>query len=506
MSFILILLLCQSNLSSQNKADYQWILGLDQDTMPGIQSYMFDFNDDPFKVKVRHEGLEFDSNNASICDKDGNLLLYSNGCAIANGEHEVMPNGSDINEGNYFDNWWGGDCGNGYPGRQDIIILPSPSNQNEFYVVHKPVTYIPSMDPSKFIDEIRFSKVNLTLDDGKGDVTEKNTVFYKGERLLWSYLDAVQHENQQDWWIVQPAYEGNSYYTFLLDSTGINLSHIQNIGPSLSNSKVSASGTSKFDPTGNRYGIFNAYTGLFLFDFDRATGMFSETQVLEVESNPDVNAIFSSIEWSANGRFIYLAVHDRLYQLDSYEENLENGLILVDYWNEFVDPFPTTFNMMARGPDCKIYICSNSSVMSYSVIKNPNEQGTNCNLIQQGIELPYRSTVSSLPNFPNFRIDEDEVCDSSISSIFGHPIEVVEKKIDIYPNPTKGIITLKIPLGVNAFNWEIRSYDNKLIRSGDSEQLSNMELDCSHFDSGIYFLVLTDLKTKKTYRSRFIKI
>jgi hypothetical protein len=466
---------------------------------------MFDFNEEPFRVKNRYAGLEFNGINASICDEQGNLLLYTNGCAIANGDHEVMPNGYDINEGNYFENWWGGDCGDGYPGRQDVIILPSPSNQNEYYVIHKPRTFLPSSDPINFIDEIRYTKVDLTLDNGKGDVVEKNVTFFDGTRLLWSYFDAVLHENQKDWWIIQPGFGGNSYYTFLLDSTGINLHSVQDIGPTLDHPFVTASGTAKFDPTGNYYSIFSAYTGLLLFDFDRATGALSNSVVLEVESNPDISTIFSSIEWSASGRYIYLAVHDRLYQIDSYEEDLEDGIVLIDFWNGVLDPFATTFNMMARGPDCKIYICSNSSVLSYSVIKNPDEQGTDCNLVQQGIKLPYFSTVSSMPNFPNFRIDEDEVCDSSITSIFGHPIEVTQK-LKLYPNPSSGMINIELPEQAKSGNWEIRDNNSQLVKSGISSDSFNLQIDCSMLLPGVYYLKVLNKENQKYYNSRFVRM
>ena len=108
------------SLYAQNKQDYYWPFGKDQGIELGVQATEFDFNKRPFEPEQRNGGLEFDRNNASICDKDGNLLFYTNGCAVANREHQVMPHGDSLNYGYYFQTWWLDDCGNGYPGGQDI--------------------------------------------------------------------------------------------------------------------------------------------------------------------------------------------------------------------------------------------------------------------------------------------------------------------------------------------------------------------------------------------------
>jgi hypothetical protein len=78
--------------SAQSKQDYVWLFGSDQNIQEeGIQGIRFNFNDTPFKPIGADQGLSFDQNNASICDKDGNLLFYTNGCAVANRNYQIMP-------------------------------------------------------------------------------------------------------------------------------------------------------------------------------------------------------------------------------------------------------------------------------------------------------------------------------------------------------------------------------------------------------------------------------
>ena len=96
---------------AQDKRDYQWILGKDQQVGSEVRALKFDFNNRPFAPELRDKGLNQGQNNVSISDKDGVLLLYSNGCAIANREHEVMMNGDSINAGEFFDDFWfNGSC------------------------------------------------------------------------------------------------------------------------------------------------------------------------------------------------------------------------------------------------------------------------------------------------------------------------------------------------------------------------------------------------------------
>jgi len=103
-----LFILLHVTLVSAQKQDYYWPFGKDWDLEePGVQAIEIDFNVAPLNARIREGELYFDQNNASICDKDGKLLFYSNGCAVANRHHQIMPNGDSINRGRYFNEWWG---------------------------------------------------------------------------------------------------------------------------------------------------------------------------------------------------------------------------------------------------------------------------------------------------------------------------------------------------------------------------------------------------------------
>ena len=54
---------------------------------------------------------------ASVSDAAGNLLFYTNGINVWNSNNQIMPNGSDLS---------------GSEGSQSVLIIPNPSNADEY--------------------------------------------------------------------------------------------------------------------------------------------------------------------------------------------------------------------------------------------------------------------------------------------------------------------------------------------------------------------------------------
>ena len=138
-TLVLLILAIPFLVIAQNKQDYVWFFSRDNDfTMEGIQSYRFDFKDTIFDIKLGVSAFAIDNNNASICDEEGNLLIYTNGCAVANALDQMMPNGDSINAGVFLYDFWDG-CEYGYPGIQNIMIINDPGNSYGYYIIHKPI-------------------------------------------------------------------------------------------------------------------------------------------------------------------------------------------------------------------------------------------------------------------------------------------------------------------------------------------------------------------------------
>jgi hypothetical protein len=494
---------------AQNKQDYVWLWGVDRSPEPGIQGYKFDFNIKPFTISTTNIGVEFDNNNASISHETGNLLFYSNGCAVLNRDAKIMPNGDSINPGLFFDTLWEGDCiNNGYPGTQNIIILPDPKNTNSdhngYYIIHKPNIKI--VGKPSFTQDILYTYVDMSLDGGKGDVVKKNVLFYNEKEILSSYLTAINHKNGKDWWILQPIKDTNGYLTFLLDSSGFKLVDEQYIGK-VFDWNASASGTAKFSPDGKNYAYYNESDGLLLFDFDRNTGLLSNYKRV-VSFDTTGQSIFCSVEWSPNSRFVYTATKTKLHQIDTHEENLQDGIRLIGTYDGTKNPFSNTFFLMAQGPDCRIYMCSTNGNRTYHVINKPDELGAACDFVQNGIVLPYSAGRGSMPNFPRFRVDEAEKCDPTIVSVFGDYVWY-RRDIKVWPNPSSGVFNIELP-DVGAGKLVVTNINGQVLFEKDVSNIINDErIDITKYPAGRYnieFYPESKSKERVFYGGQVVKV
>lgn len=473
--------------SSQSKQDYIWLFGIDRLPEPGNQSYRFDFNIKPFEIQKANNGLGINSNNASICDKNGNLLFYTNGCAILNRNAEIMPNGDSINADKWKEifNW--DNCDLGYPGFQDIIILNLPNDENLFYILHKPYKFNGFGEKDSI--HLLYTIVDMSLDNGLGDVVEKNVDFYTENNSLVSYLSAIRHQNGEDWWGIQPIAEDSIFLTFRINEKGINREDDQFADFHFTRKKSSASGTAKFSPDGTKYVLYNYNDQLQIYDFDRATGILSNHQKIEIydEDSIDVEDIrFSSVEWSPNSRFIYTASRDELHQIDTWEDELQDEVRLIDVYDGTQNPFRNTFFLMAQGPDCRIYMCSTSGNQTYHVINKPNEKGLACDFAQNGLVLPYEAGFGSMPNFPRWRVDEEDKCDSTIVSVFGDYVWY-RRDLEVYPNPSSGIFNVKMPDGFAGGVMVVTDINGQILyQENISGILQEKQINISNMPTGRY--------------------
>ena len=182
--FLFVLSFCNAQ-----KEDYIWLGGYDYDNdildTNRVEGYRFDFNKKPFQVE-NDIGFRFGflGHNTSICNKNGNLISFYNGCAVYNTNYQIMPNGDSINAGEWFDKIWKS-CAFGYPGVQDALLLNDPGNENGYYLFHKTNIYNQSNPTTR---KLHYSYIDGSLDNGKGDLTIKNSII-NNEDLLFYYFE-----------------------------------------------------------------------------------------------------------------------------------------------------------------------------------------------------------------------------------------------------------------------------------------------------------------------------
>jgi len=487
------------------KQDYIWIHGTDQGSSSDVQGLIVDFKNPP----IYGQGITLANgvvgNNTSISDSEGNLLFWTNGCSVMNRNQKVMPHGDTLNWDQFriLLNWE--DCDIGYPGFQNLKILKDPKNQNGYFLFHKTFVFLSNIEPSEI--NLRVSYIDMNLDNGLGDVVYFDSTLTE-ERLVSGHLESINHINNNDWWVIQPIKDESLFLTYLVDETGIHRHANQNSFVEFTDKRAGAA-TSRFSPIGTQFVFYDYFLNVHLYDFDRTNGILSNHQkitLFDSEELPNNQFKFGSVEWSPNGRFIYVTNSDSLMQIDTWEADIQDGITLIDTYDGTLNPFPNTFFIMQQAPDCKIYMSSTNGNEAWHVINNPDELGTACNFVQNGLKFLQPGTM--VPTFPRFRVDEDEKCDPTITSIFGETV-FYRKDIELYPNPSSDFININIPEGIASSQLIIYDLQGniKLQQAINSNQV-HLHIDIQSFPKGIYHLELhpSDNPERGFYEKQFVKV
>tara|TARA_B100001142_G_scaffold160772_1_gene161006 strand:+ start:2351 stop:7903 length:5553 start_codon:yes stop_codon:yes gene_type:complete len=376
---------------------------------------------------------------ASIADNNGDLLFYTDGSLVYNKNHTLMPNGTGL-------------LGHS-SSSQSGIIVKKPGSSTIYYLFT-----VDGM--SGGAGGLYYSEVDMTLDGGLGDINSNkniNLIQYTCEKVT-----AVKHHNNADFWIISRERGGNKYYAFLLTSTGLNLPAITtNIGPVYTQNTI---GYLKASPDGTMLAAadhWNFADGVDLFDFDRSTGILSNSMEL---TNLYSTSLYG-IEFSPSGQYLYVSEETSngdIYQYDlmagSYS-NINNSRTIIGSASNYG-------GALQLGPDQKIYHADNGT-STLGVIDSPNLAGSNCNYIQNGVILSYGSCGLGLPTFFSSIFNLLPTgCDSVATAIID-----IKNSSSSYTNIT----------ACDIYTWALNSqtyYTSQI----DTIQSTNID-GCQHIDS-----------------------
>ncbi|MEP7197337.1 MAG: T9SS type A sorting domain-containing protein [Saprospiraceae bacterium] len=507
-SFLLILLnIGFIHLLIGQDYDKIWLLGYGEyypNEIPkqGLSFMNFDNN----KIKIQFQdtsnernGLFF--NYVNISDSSGKFDFYTNGACVFNRNFEIMKNGDTLNPGEVFEGLRGFE----YPAQNGSIVLPDPGNNKQYYILHKGLKIGGTLWFGYYFDDVLYyTKVNTSLEQGLGAVTQKNVALLR-DTLNESQTAACRHANGRDWWIPIRNGNRNLYYLYLLDPAGIHLDHTQSIGLDGPGLDDTFNGNACFSPDGTKYASCLREDFTQIFTFDRCSGYFSDP--LHIVSLADTGTYFSyasCVCFSPNSRFLYFNDNFRLIQYDMYASDIKSSESLIGVWDTFLykDLFPTEFFQTRLGPDGKIYMCMfGGSNIYLHRINDPDLKGTACNFIQRDIELPnYHSGI--LPYFPNYKLGpmKGSDCDS-----LTNVQEVIKNEFKIYPNPTENTIHIKSVRVLDELQTTIYDCQGNMFINRTFQNESEVDLDLSLLSSGIYFLKINS-DNKMLHFKKIIKL
>lgn len=301
-----------------------------------------------------------------MCDRNtGSLLFYTDGLSVWNKNHQLMPNGNGL--------------GGNSSSTQSAVVVPQPGKDSIYYVF---TTAQLGQSPGAC-----YSVVDLTLNNGLGDITIKNEVLHPS---TCEKVTAAMHCNGKDYWIVFHEWMSDIFYVYPLTSAGVGNAVINGIGTIVTGSVSKTRGEIRLSPDGKKLAIANDNLGAQLFDFDNENGTISNLISLNVTPrtygvcfSPDNTKLYITTGWTEKD----------IYQFDLTASNIPASQTLVG------TTAASYIGSLQNAPDGKMYAATYGA--SYiGVITNPNAVGTACNYVDSAISLNGRICKWGLPNYP----------------------------------------------------------------------------------------------------------
>ncbi len=421
---------------------------------------------------------EMNFTNTSICDRNGDIIFYSNACRVYNKNGHVMPNGSGFNQGTISNTYVNTDY---YPLIKAATIIPFPNDTNKFYMFYENMEW--NVDGDYLPEKLYYLVVDRTLDGGKGDVTIKDQIVINGDTLIGDEILAVKHGNGKDWWLIARKYKSNLYYKVLIDGNGVHSAAKQTIGNNF-NYQYTVGGGGGISLQGDKLCYLNADQSyrpfqMNLFDFDRCTGLLSNYKTIFHSNITDTISWWSSC-FSPNGKYLYFSDKLKIYQMDLNATNLLSSVQVVGL-NTIQLRY---FFKMEIGPDNKIYVAPYGSNNYMSRINAPDSFGMACHFVENAIQ--FGSSIAGpwaeggLPNTPNFAL-------GAINCNVGMENVATENNgLNIYPNPTNSNFTIASD---NSTIKSITIYD--IVGREVMHQSLNKKsalISLAGYSSGLYFI------------------
>lgn len=328
---------------------------------------------------------------ATISDKNGNLLFYTDGIRVWNRNHVQMANGFGM-------------LGNP-SSAQSAIIVPKPGSKTLFYIF----TVANEGSAGGFC----YSEVDMTQNGGLGDVIPgtKNTQLFTPSV---EKCTAVKHANGLDVWVLAHGINNNRYYAYLVSCNGVGSPVLTDVGQS---EGYPGWGYLTASPNGKKIATAMSNVGFEVLDFNNATGVVS-------------NPIFLGNAGGCYG-VSFSPNNDVLYGLqinsgNMFQWNLQAGspaaviASITSLGTAAGTGTPYRGGAIQLGPDGKLYIPQYGQPY-LCAINNPNTLGVGCNIQFNAVDLLGRNAILGLPPFIQSFFDTTATIHSS-GYCANHPV------------------------------------------------------------------------------------
>jgi len=426
--------------------------------------------------------LESIEGSACMSDIRGDLLFYTNGETVWNKQHTIMPNGSNI------EGW--STCA------QSSLIVPFPGDTSKYYLFTTGAGIGPT---SNYF--LNYSVVDMTLDNGLGDVTAVKNV-----QLLTNATEQITgtiHCNAIDYWVLTRKQVLNAFhfYAYRVSAAGISAPVISVLP--FTNPNGNEVGTLTFAQHGEFLAFSSLLTPIYLFDFNKSTGELSHKYTIPLSTNE----MAYSTALSGNGTKLYASIwktggNNTVSQYDLQAANIAASRqdLTTVFW---VNGSPNGYGFIGQlklASDQRIYVSRWNednpfgvnpntwySLDSLDAILFPDSAGTACTFQRNYRYLDHKPTQIGLPNFiSNFTLKDPLPADCTMGLE-----EYTKQHFRFSPNPFSNELTLQSDEELRNTTLTVRNSLGQVIRGPITLSGQSVKMNREDLKAGIYFFKLS---------------
>ncbi|MCC7513364.1 MAG: T9SS type A sorting domain-containing protein [Bacteroidia bacterium] len=444
------------------------------------------FETNNYTLTQESRQMGFQGAEATISDDNGNFLMSSNGVWIADATGNLMLNGDSLNP-----SWDVNAHPNGILTENSNMFLPFPDDNNKYILIHHAL--FSDISTYSYWGGVHKSIIDITANGGLGAVLEKNDTLIYDE--ISGGITACRHANGRDWWVIAQKDSSDVVYKILLTPNGVDTIMTQSLGytqffqGNVSEVTFSQDGR-KIIQSNYHYVAGNLHPNfVILADFDRCTGMFSNTQTIQLTQD----SYLWGLAFSPSGKYAYACESGYVYQINVDNLTIDTIATFDGFYSPYTWCCPTTFWTMYLAANGKIYITSGSSVQHIHEMNYPDSAGVTCDLQQHAINLGVWS-FRAVPNHPNYYLGCDTTqttCPCLITGI--NDVKQHDFKFSVSPNPNNGTFKIMYLLPQNSKGtFEVFDITGKIICKQNLPQWSTLQyISLPKIAHGIYNCTIT---------------
>ena len=323
---------------------------------------------------------------ATISDKDGNLLLYTDGQTVWNKNHQIMENGEDL-------------VGE-RAGIQSAIIIPKPNDSSTYFIFYTRENVETS--PIYYLSGVFYSEIKFDIQHPLGYVkTNKNIRI--AEVLATSKLASIYHPETNTYRVITITKDDPVFGVIIPDDRYIfRIFNVTEMGINLTPVKVQINqgiervGAMKISPDGTFLAFADsANEKIYFYNYDNQAVTFSPYYTLPTIPAFGVTLTTYGIEFSQDSNMFYYSGGNNIIQFPFKAINDSEPFEF--YAMPIANP-----GSMQLARNGKIYIAQGNSdnpTGHIAVIHKPEKVGSDCNFQPIAIQFENASSTKGLPIF-----------------------------------------------------------------------------------------------------------